>query len=88
MHISSDRLRPEAYGNVAVTPWHLIERLYDQKINAGLQADCGRGIVTVWIGGPRDACGGGVKVERTFERDEFDLIAPWLEAEAERLLSA
>jgi hypothetical protein len=36
-----------------MTAWHVIERLYDSEINAGLQSDWDGGIA-VWIGGPED----------------------------------
>jgi hypothetical protein len=43
-----------------MTPWDVIEDLYDSEINVGLQADWDGGI-TVWIGGPRGTPGNEVR---------------------------
>ena len=75
--------RPEAYGNVPVTPWHMIEHLHDEGVAAGLQAT-GEGI-TVWIGEKGGDAGDRIRAERTFARDEFDDIAMWLASQAARL---
>jgi hypothetical protein len=58
-----------------MTPWQLIEQLYDSEINAGLETDWDGGI-TAWIGrAPRLS-------ERTFPRREFGEVADWLDLEA------
>jgi hypothetical protein len=67
-----------------MTPWHVIERLYDSEINAGLQSDWDGGI-SVWIGGPVDTPGNSRLISRTFMRKEFADISPWLDDEARRL---
>jgi hypothetical protein len=67
-----------------MTPWDVIEDLYDSEINVGLQADWDGGI-TVWIGGPQGTPGNEVRAERAFGRNEFGAIAAWLDAEAKRL---
>jgi hypothetical protein len=64
-----------------MTPWEVIERLYDSEINAGLKSDWDGGI-TAWI------AGGHTLAERTFLRQEFDEIADWLDREARRLFPA
>ena len=71
--------RPESYGNVPVTPWHMIERLHDEGVGAGLQS--GADGITVWVG----EAGAPIRAQRKFARDEFDEIAAWLAAESRRL---
>lgn len=61
-----------------MTPWDILRRLYDSEISAGMQTDWDGGI-TVWIGPP------GSEHRRTFDRDEFDDVATWLDDEARRL---
>ncbi len=62
-----------------MSPFEVIERLYDSEINAGLETDWGSG-VRVWI-----AAGGRRLVDHTFKRHEFDQVGAWLDREA-RLL--
>jgi hypothetical protein len=67
-----------------MTPWQVIERLYDSEINTGLQSDWDGGI-TVWIGGPEGTPGNASMSSRTFMRTEFADIPLWLDDEARRL---
>jgi hypothetical protein len=63
-----------------MTPWHIIEQLYESEINAGIETDWDHG-VRVWIGG-----GGRHRLtEHTFLPHEFDEVAAWLDHEARRL---
>jgi hypothetical protein len=79
MRTNTSSPRPESYGNVPVTPWHMIERLHDEGLSAGLQSSADG--ITVWIGDADTR----VRAERKFARDEFDEIAPWLAVQSERL---
>lgn len=65
---------------MAANPWHVIERLYDSDISAGLQTD-GDGGATVWIGVSRPQA----FAWETFLRGEFEQIAGWLDTNARRL---
>jgi hypothetical protein len=62
-----------------MSPWQVIEQLYDSEINAGLETDWNRG-ARVWI-----AAGGRTLAEHIFLRHEFDEVGVWLDREA-RLL--
>jgi hypothetical protein len=75
--------RPESYGNVPVTPWHMIERFHDEGVAAGLQSDPDG--ITVWIGEVGDKVGARIRTQRKFARHEFDEIAAWLAQESQRL---
>src|SRR5688572_9001030 len=61
-----------------IDPWHVMTRLYDSEINAGLEADWDGGI-KVWLQADQRL------TERTFLRDEFDQVGAWLDSEARRL---
>jgi hypothetical protein len=59
--------------------WDVLQQLYASKINGGLSADWDGG-VSAWIADGRTRL-----AERTFLRDEFEQIGPWLDDEARRL---
>lgn len=65
-------------------PLHIITKLYDSEINAGLQTDWDGGI-TIWIGGPDGTPGNQRHAERTFSRAEFNQVGAWLHAQALQL---
>jgi len=75
--------RPETYGNVPVTPWHMIERLHDEGVSAGMQTTPDG--ITVWIGEFGSSARGRLRSQRKFARDEFDEIATWFAEQSERL---
>ena len=63
-----------------MSPWHVIEQLYDSEIHAGLQTD--------WDGGPRVWIGSAGRyglIEHAFLRHEFDDVAAGPDYEARRL---
>jgi hypothetical protein len=62
-----------------MNPWRVIQHLYDSEINAGIAADWDGGL-HAWIGAGQQRL-----TERTFGRDEFDQVGPWLDSEARRL---
>ena len=62
-----------------MSPWDVLQNLYDSGISAGLQSVWDSGL-TAWIGDERS----GVKAERIFRRYEFDCIATWLDQEGRR----
>jgi hypothetical protein len=67
-----------------MTPWQVIERLYDSEISAGLQSDWDGGDYRVdWRAEetPSNVC----LSSRTFMRTEFADIPLWLDDEARRL---
>ncbi len=62
-----------------MTPWDVIERLYDSEIDSGVESLCNYGI-KAWI-----KAEDGRVVEQTFLRQEFDEIGAWIDDEACRL---
>lgn len=62
-----------------MSPWHVIQGLYESEINSGMESDWNGGI-TAWI-----AERGTRMTQRTFMPGEFGEIADWLDHEARRL---
>jgi hypothetical protein len=62
-----------------MSPWDVLQNLYDSGISAGLQSMWDSGL-TAWVGDERS----GVKAEKIFRRSEFDCIAAWLDQEGRR----
>lgn len=63
-----------------MSPWDVIEKLYQSEINAGLAAEWDSG-VTAYIGDSYN----GVLTRASFRPSEFHQIAAWLDVEARRL---
>lgn len=63
----------------SMSPWDVLQNLYDSGISAGIQSMWDSGL-TAWVGDERS----GVKAERIFRRSEFDCIAAWLDEEGRR----
>jgi hypothetical protein len=68
-----------------MNPWDVMKQLYDAELNSGIEMNAGwqtdwDGGITVWLGGPNR-----IVTKRIFDRNEFDQVASWLDAEARRL---
>ena len=79
--------RAQNSGERLMTPWEVMVYLYDaREMSSGVDTDC-CGVVNAFVKAFVGSTFNTQLIQRTFEREEADLIAPWMMLVADEVMA-